>query len=117
MKKIQYILSVMLLAVMSVSCSQDMDIDSNQGYLTLKINSLVSTHDPNGTRAAAPEGYDAKTLHVEIKDQHGEVIKSTDDFNNDEEFNNNIKLLVGDYTIVAYSANWVGNGSRFDTLY
>lgn len=117
MKKIQYILSVMLLAVMSVSCSQDMDIDSNQGYLTLKINSLVSTHDPNGTRAAAPEGYDAKTLHVEIKDQHGEVIKSTDDFNNDEEFNNNIKLLVGDYTIVAYSANWDGNGSGFDTPY
>ena len=59
MKKIQYILSVMLLAVMTVSCSQDMDIDSNQGYLTLNINSLVSTHDPSGTRAAAPEGYDA----------------------------------------------------------
>lgn len=117
MKKIQYILSVMLLAVMSVSCSQDMDIDSNQGYLTLNINSLVSTHDPSGTRAAAPEGYDAKTLHVEIKNAEGTVMKSTDNFAKDEEFQGNIKLLAGTYTIIAHSANWDGNGSGFGTPY
>ena len=117
MKKIQYILSVMLLAVMIVSCSQDMDIDSNQGYLTLNINSLVSTHDPSGTRAAAPEGYDAKTLHVEIKNAEGTVMKSTDNFAKDEEFQGNIKLLAGTYTIIAHSANWDGNGSGFGTPY
>lgn len=117
MKKIQYILSVMLLAVMIVSCSQDMDIDSNQGYLTLNINSLVSTHDPSGTRAAAPEGYDAKTLHVEIKNAEGTVVKSTDNFAKDEEFQGNIKLLAGTYTIIAHSANWDGNGSGFGTPY
>ena len=117
MKKIQYILSVMLLTVMSVSCSQDMDIDSNQGYLTLKINSLVSTHDPNGTRAAAPEGYDAKTLHVEIKNAEGTVVKSTDNFASDTEFQGNIQLLAGTYTIIAHSANWDGNGSGFGTPY
>ena len=117
MKKIQYILSGMLLAVMSVSCSQDMDMDSNQGYLTLKINSLVSTHDPSGTRAAAPEGYDAKTLHVEIKNAEGTVVKSTDNFASDTEFQGNIKLLAGTYTIIAHSANWDGNGSGFGTPY
>ena len=117
MKKIQYLLSGMLLAVMSVSCSQDMDIDSNQGYLTLNINSLVSTHDPSGTRAAAPEGYDAKTLHVEIKNAEGTVMKSTDNFAKDEEFQGNIKLLAGTYTIIAHSANWDGNGSGFGTPY
>lgn len=117
MKKIQYLLSGMLLAVMSVSCSQDMDIDSNQGYLTLNINSLVSTHDPSDTRAAAPEGYDAKTLHVEIKNAEGTVMKSTDNFAKDEEFQGNIKLLAGTYTIIAHSANWDGNGSGFGTPY
>ena len=117
MKKIQYLLSGMLLAVMSVSCSQDMDMDSNQGYLTLKINSLVSTHDPNGTRTAAPEGYDAKTLHVEIKSAEGTVVKSTDNFASDTEFQGNIKLLAGTYTIIAHSANWDGNGSGFGTPY
>lgn len=117
MKKIQYLLSGMLLAVMSVSCSQDMDMDSNQGYLTLKINSLVSTHDPNGTRAAAPEGYDAKTLHVEIQNAEGTVVKSTDNFASDTEFQGNIKLLAGTYTIIAHSANWDGNGSGFGTPY
>lgn len=117
MKKIQYLLSGMLLAVMSVSCSQDMDIDSNQGYLTLKINSLVSTHDPNGTRAAAPEGYDAKTLHVEIQNAEGTVVKSTDNFASDTEFQGNIELLAGTYTIIAHSANWDGNGSGFGTPY
>lgn len=117
MKKIQYLLSGMLLAVMSVSCSQDMDIDSNQGYLTLNINSLVSTHDPSNTRAAAPEGYDAKTLHVEIKNAEGTVMKSTDNFAKDEEFQGNIKLLAGTYTIIAHSANWDGNGSGFGTPY
>ena len=117
MKKIQYLLSGMLLAVMSVSCSQDMDMDSNQGYLTLKINSLVSTHDPNGTRTAVPEGYDAKTLHVEILNTEGTVVKSTDNFASDTEFQGNIELLAGTYTIIAHSANWDGNGSGFGTPY
>ena len=106
-----------MLAVMSISCTQDMDMDSNQGYLTLKINSLVSTHNPDGTRATAPEGYDAKTLHVEIQNAEGTVVKSTDNFASDTEFQGNIELLAGTYTIIAHSANWDGNGSGFGTPY
>ena len=114
MKKIQYILSSLLLALLVVSCSQDVEIEGNQGYLSLSINSLTSTHTPGETRAVVPEDYDAKTLHVEILDESGAVIKSTDNFAEDEEFQGNILLTSGTYTIVAHSANWDGEGSAFD---
>ena len=115
MKKIHYILSTLLLAVLVVSCSQDVDVDEGlQGYLALSINSLTSTHTPDGTRAALPEDYDAKTLCVEILDANGTVIKSTEDFDADEEFQGNILLSSGVYTIVAHSANWDGEASGFD---
>ncbi len=111
MKKIHYILSTLLLAVLVVSCSQDVDIDEAcYGYLSLDINSLVSTH----TRSAIPDDYDAKTLCVEILDANGNVIKSTDDFAANEEFQGNILLTSGTYTVVAHSANWDGECSGFD---
>lgn len=116
MKKIIYILSTLFLGMMVASCTQDIDLDTNQGYLSLRINSLTSTNEA-GTRAAAPEDYAPKTLRVEIKDQNGKVVKSTDDFANDNSFQGNIKLNVGTYTIVAHSANWDGSGSGFDTPY
>ena len=116
MKKIQNILSFIFVALFAVSCSQDLEVEGNEGYLNLRINSLVSTTE-GGTRAAAPEGYAPKTLHVEIQDAKGNVVKSTDNFANDKNFQGNIKLKVGTYTIVAHSANWDGNGSGFDTPY
>ena len=54
MKKTIYILCTLFLGMMAVSCTQDIDIDSSKGYLTLNISSLVSTKDPSTTRAAAP---------------------------------------------------------------
>ena len=117
MKKIQYILSIMFMTAMVASCSQDIDIDSNNGYLSLDINTLTSTHEPAGSRTAIPEGYNPKTLHIEIQDKDGKVVKSTDDFASDEVFQNNILLLAGKYTVVAHSANWDGNASGFDVPY
>ena len=117
MKKIHYILSVLFLAVLVVSCSQEFGTEGSQGYLSLKINSLTSTHAPSDTRAAAPEDYAPKTLHVEIRDAKGAVVKSTDDFANDAAFQENMRLVAGRYTIVAHSANWDGNGSGFDAPY
>lgn len=116
MKKIQYILTFLFVALFAVSCSQDMELEGEQGYLTLRVNSLVSTNE-GGTRAAAPEDYAPRTLHVEIVDQSGKVVKSTDDFANDKNFQGNIKMKVGTYTIVAHSAKWDGNGSGFDAPY
>ena len=116
MKKIQYILTFLFVALFAVSCSQDMELEGEQGYLTLRVNSLVSTNE-GGTRAAAPEDYAPRTMHVEIVDQSGKVVKSTDDFANDKNFQGNIKMKVGTYTVVAHSAKWDGNGSGFDTPY
>lgn len=117
MKKIQYILSALFLVAVVVSCNQDIETESYQGYLSLTINSLTSTHTPSDTRAAAPEDYAPKTLHVEIRDAKGTVVKSTDDFANDEAFQDNILLTAGSYTIVAHSAGWDGNGAGFDIPY
>lgn len=117
MKKFQHILSIMFMTAIVTSCSQDIDIDSNQGYLSLDINTLVSTHEPRGTRAAVPEGYSPKTLHIEILDKDGTAVKSTDNFGADEKFQGNILLLAGKYTVVAHSAKWDGNASGFDVPY
>ena len=116
MKKIQYMLSVLFLALIGVSCSQEIELDGNHGYLILKINSLVSTNNPS-VRAAAPENYEAKTLHVEIQDSKGNVVRSTEDFANDNDFAGNIALKEGNYKVVAHSANWDGNGADFGTPY
>lgn len=116
MKKIYNILSILFVTLAMASCSQDMDIESNEGYLYLEINSLVSTHE-GGSRAAAPDDYAPKTLHVELLDETGGLLMSTDDYANDPAFQGNIKLKVGVYKIIAHSANWDGNGSGFDTPY
>lgn len=116
MKKVQYILSTLFLALVVVSCSQDFELGDDQGYLSLNITSLVSTNNP-GSRAAAPEGYAPKTLAVEIRNEAGQVVKSTDNFSLDDAFQNKIILPTGKYTIIAHSANWDGNGSGFDVPY
>lgn len=115
MKKLLYILSIIFAVTTATSCSQDMEVSSNQGYLSLKINSLTSTNEPSNTRAAAPEGYDAKTLYVEILDNNGNIVKSTKDFGNDTDFQGKLVLMSGSYTVVAHSANWDGEESGFDT--
>lgn len=114
MKKIKFILSMAFLAAMFASCTQEKAVDSTQGYLTLNINALVSTNDPS-TRAAAPADYDAKTLHVEIQDEKGNIVKSTDNFGTDKTFQEPILLPQGNYTVVAHSANWDGSESGFNT--
>lgn len=114
MKKIKFILSMAFLAAMFASCTQEKTVDSTQGYLTLNINALASTNDPS-TRAAAPADYDAKTLHVEIQDEKGNIVKSTDNFGTDKTFQEPILLPQGNYTVVAHSANWDGSESGFNT--
>ena len=79
------------------------------------MNTLVSTH----TRAVTeiPTDYNAKTLHVEIQDASGTVVKSTDDFDNDTEFKGDIVLEQGSYKVVAHSANWDGSQSGTNAPY
>ena len=114
MKKIQYVFACLLL-VISVSCSQDFESDA-YGYLTLDINTLVSTHRP-GTRTDAPADYVAKQLYVEIVNAQGKLVKSTNDFHNDYAFVGTIALMPGTYTVNAHSYGWDGGGSGLDVPY
>lgn len=116
MKKIQYICACLFLVLAGISCTQDMEMDG-QGYLIIKLNTVTSTLKPSATRAGAPTNYEAKRLRVEIKDMQGNVVKSTNDFDNDEDFVGDIPLIPGNYTIVAHSYNWDGSGSGFNAPY
>lgn len=113
MKKIQYICACLFLVLAGISCTQDMEMDG-QGYLIIKLNTVTSTLKPSATRAGAPTNYEAKRLRVEIKDMQGNVVKSTNDFDNDVDFVGDIPLIPGNYTIVAHSYNWDGSGSGFN---
>ena len=117
MKKIFSIFSILSLALVAVSCSSYIDEIANEeaGYLMLG----VETNGTLMTRAGAPNGYNATQLYVEVKNAAGEVIYSTNDFDNDEQFQNGGYLTVvpGKYTVVAHSNNWDGNGSGFNTPY
>lgn len=99
------------------SCSQDMELSESQGYLSLKINTLVSTTNPDATRSSAPSNYAPKQLHVDIINEAGSVVMSTNDFANDAAFNSQITLTSGNYTVRAYSNGWDGSGSGFGVPY
>lgn len=116
MRKWRDIWSTLLSAILLVACSQDMEWEE-QGYLSLKIDALTSTTTPKYTRTNPPADYEPMTLYVEIRDAQGEVVMSTDDFEADEAFQNHIALRSGQYTIIAHSARWDGNGTGFDAPY
>ena len=105
-----------MVLILIAACNQDIEMDG-QGYLVIKLNTVTSTIKPAKTRADAPAGYEAKQLCVEIKDASGRTIKSTNDYNNDEDFSGEIPLKPGNYTIIAHSYNWDGNGSGFNAPY
>lgn len=113
MKKIFSILSVAVLALTAVSCSNDELVDAEVGYLQLG----VETNGTTLTRAGAPTGYDARKIYVEVKNASGDVVASTDDIDNDETMtgNNYLTLAPGQYTVTAHSANWDGSGSGMNT--
>lgn len=116
MKKIFSILSIVCAAFLTIACSNDIvNTDVEQGYLKLDINTLVSTN----TRSVngIPSNYNPKTIHVELRDNNGTVVKETDDFENASDFKSTIILTPGTYTIVAHSANWDGSDSGMGTPY
>lgn len=116
MKKIYSILTILCAAFVAVSCTVDNEDIENAGYINLEMNTLVSTH----TRADAPDGYNARKLHVTIDNGSTTVMES--DYTETEGFANanmkgNVMLAPGTYTVTAHSANWDGNGTGFDAPY
>lgn len=114
MKKIFSLCTLFAVALAMTSCSSDTEEIENEGYLMLGVETNASLM----TRAEAPSNYNAKTLHVEVKDASGKIYASTDDFTNDPNLNGaQILLRPGQYTVVAHSANWDGSGSGFNAPY
>ncbi|MBR3068273.1 MAG: PCMD domain-containing protein [Prevotella sp.] len=116
MKKIFSIIAILAVTLVAASCSSENDeLNAEVGYLKLGIE----TNGTLKTRASAPNGYDATQLYVEVKNAAGEVVYSTSNFDNDAQLQNGAYLTVtpGQYTVVAHSNNWDGNGSGFNTPY
>lgn len=112
MNKIYSILALAATMLFAVACSSDSEQIKNAGYLRMEINTLVSTKTRAVTKV--PENYAPKTLYVEILDAQNNIVKSTHDFENDTEFQGNIELEPGTYTINAHSDNWDGSASAID---
>lgn len=117
MKNIYSILTILCAALVVFSCSNDLENSMEEvGYINLEMTTVVSTH----TRADAPDGYDARKLHISIEKNGSVVMESdyteTDGFAN-EAMKGNVMLEPGNYVITAHSANWDGSGTGFNAPY
>ncbi len=117
MKKIFSVIAILSMTLVAASCSSDADELANAQVGYLKLG--VVTNGTTLTRASAPNGYDATQLYVEVKNVADEVVFSTDDIDNESQLANGqyLTLAPGQYTVVAHSYNWDGNGSGFNTPY
>ena len=115
MKKIYSMLALLCATFMVVSCNNEIEETEDVGYLKLAIETYTSTN----TRAVSgvPDGYNAKTMHVELRNAAGAIVMQTDDFANSSDFQGNIVLSPGTYAIEAHSANWDGSDSGFGAPY
>lgn len=112
MKTNKHIIYILLAGMALLSSCQK---EEAYGYLKIGMDTLVSTVETKAT--PVPAGYDPRTLRVEIIDANNNPVKSTDDFDNDAEFKEKLKLAPGTYTIVAHSAGWDGSQSAYDAPY
>ena len=103
-----------IVALLGVTACSNDELSDNTGYLKLDVKTIVTTN----SRAAVPENYDSKKLHVAIVDQAtGQTVLQTDDVDNDPNFQGAIRLEPATYSITASSANWDGGDSGFDAPY
>ena len=110
----RYFFILLLMSVFAASCSNDLELSDQEGYVRLELNTLTSTN----TRAVNnPSDYNPKKLKVQILDSNNAVVMQTEDVDNDAAFKGNIALTAGQYTIKASSAGWDGSGSGMDTPY
>ena len=117
MKKIFSIIAILSLTLVAASCSSEADDMANAEVGYLKLG--VETNGTTLSRASAPNGYDPTQLYVEVKNSSDEVVFSTDDIENESQLANGQYLTVapGQYTVIAHSNNWDGDGSGFNTPY
>lgn len=112
MKKVYSILSVLFFVWIVCSCqSEDKLVSENVGYLRVEIGTATSV----STKSTVPENYNPKQLYVEIKNEAGSVVESTENYAEWE--GKQLKLKAGSYTITASSNGFDGNASGVDIPY
>lgn len=114
--KIQYIyrLTLCLFLLLALSCQTEESLNGNgdMGYLRIEASSVTSTE----TKSIVPENYKPKQLYVEIRNEAGTVVTSTDDYDTHWK-GTKITLKAGTYTITASSNGFDGQASGFDIPY
>lgn len=113
MKKIGYILISFCLLLFS-ACQEDESMQGGKqtGYLRLS----TSVNMAAVTKAEA-ELYNPKQLAVQILNAEGEVVKETQNYDEEWKDGEPIEVPVGAYTIKASSAGFDGETSAFDKPY
>lgn len=109
MKKIYFILTILLTSILVYSCQEDME--SRTGYLRLEIgtNAFVNPQ----TKVA--NNYNPKQIAVQIIDAANTIVDETDDW--EMWSNKQLRLKPGTYTIKASSNGFDGSESGFDIPY
>lgn len=110
MKKIYFLIAVLLVVLTAVSCQQEDGLKGNVGYLRIAVgtNAYVDTR-------SVPEEYNPEQIALQILDSKNEVVQETDDWEELKE--EQIRLAPGTYTIKASSNGFDGSDSGFDVPY
>lgn len=114
MKHLYNILFIFCALILAVSCNDDSEAmgGDDTGYLRLTVNGSNETV----TKAATlPEGYDGKQIAVEIVNEGGTTVESTEDWT--EWQGEQIALPAGEYTIKAHSYGFDGKQSAMAAPY
>lgn len=112
MKSIFFILSLLCLVSLMSSCQKENELArDNMGYLRLEVGTTTSV----STKSSVPENYNPQQLYVEIKDETGSVVESTENYT--EWKGKQFKLKAGSYTITASSNGFDGNASGVNIPY
>lgn len=107
----KYIAILLGIALLESCQSEESFVQDGTGYLRLDVKAVSGTN----TKSTVPENYNPKQLRVDIKDEAGTVVKSTDNY--EEWDGTQIKLKKGSYTVFVSSNGWDGNASGVDIPY
>ena len=106
-----YFVSILLSLLVLAACQQEDYTSDKVGYLNVNVSPVFGVV----TKGLVPDNYKPKQLCVEIKNEAGIVVESTEDYAEWE--GKQLKLKSGTYMITASSNGFDGNASGVDIPY
>lgn len=106
-----YFVSILLSLLVLAACQQEDYTSDKVGYLNVNVSPVFGVV----TKGLVPDNYKLKQLCVEIKNEAGIVVESTEDYAEWE--GKQLKLKSGTYMITASSNGFDGNASGVDIPY